>query len=212
MRLLYVFFLSAALGVDALFSGVGYGIKGIRVPLGSLAVIGLVTGTCTVLVMVMSYWLGEFADVHTATTAGAVVLIALGVYRLMLEYLSKGLLPPETGRPVMGRMVRFSIGALVISIMTKPEVADLDQSKHISAGEAILLGGALAVDNMVAASAGSLGGLLPAYTPLVMAFVQVALISVGLYGCARLCNRRRRFRLPYVAGIVLVVLGLLRFF
>jgi putative Mn2+ efflux pump MntP len=94
--------------------------------------------------------------------------------------------------------------------MARPEVADVDESKHIGSMEAVFLGLALGIDNMIAASAASLGGLLPVYTPLAMAAIQVAFISVGVYGSEWLISHRVRFRLPYVSGTVLIVLGLYR--
>jgi putative sporulation protein YtaF len=104
----------------------------------------------------------------------------------------------------------FSIGALVFRIMVKPEAADLDRSRHISPMEAILLGLALGIDNMVAASAASLGGFLPMYAPLAMGVVQASLLAAGIYGCEWLIDHRLRFRLPYVSGTVLITLGLVR--
>lgn len=94
--------------------------------------------------------------------------------------------------------------------MAKSEAADIDRSKHISAVEAMFLGVALGIDNMVATSAANLGEALPTYTPLAMAAVQMAFISTGLYGSERLINHHIRFRLPYLSGAVLVLLGIVR--
>lgn len=210
MKLLYVLFLSTALGMDALVSGVAYGLKGIHVPLGSLIIVGIVTVLCTAIAMGGTYLLGGFIDIHTATIAGAALLVALGAYRLLLDFVTKDIALHEGGHHVVARKLTFSVGALVIRIMAKPEAADIDQSKHISPMEAVFLGLALGVDNMVASSAGTLGGLLPIYTPLAMGAVQVALIAAGIYGCKWLIDHRVRFRLPYLAGTVLVVLGLVR--
>lgn len=210
MKLLYVLFLSTALGMDALVSGVAYGLKGIHVPLGSLIIVGIVTVICTAIAMGGTYLLGGLIDIHAATIAGAALLVALGAYRLLLDFVTKDIALHEGGHHVAARKLTFSVGALVIRIMAKPEAADIDQSKHISPMEAVFLGLALGADNMVASSAGTLGGLLPIYTPIVMGAVQVALIAAGIYGCKWLIDHRVRFRLPYLAGTVLVVLGLVQ--
>lgn len=210
MELLYVLLLSGALGMDALASGAAYGFKGIHMPAASLGMVGAVTALCTAVAMAATYALGGLLDVHVATAVGASVLVLLGIYRLLLDFLTKDTALHNAGRHVHARQLKLSVGELVIRIMAKPEAADVDQSKHIGLAEAAFLGLALGVDNMVAASAGSMGGLLPLYTPLAMGLVQVAFIALGVYGCEWLIDHRVRFRLPYLSGIVLVVLGLAR--
>ena len=198
--------------MDALASGVAYGMKGIHMPLRSLGVVGVVTVICVSLAMLGTHALGQFIDVRIATLTGASLLIALGVYRLLLDYLTKDVTmhEPERHRATISRKLTFSIGALVFRVMVKPEAADLDQSRHISPVEAILLGLALGIDNMVAASAASLGGFLPIYAPLAMGVIQASLLAAGIYGCEWLIDHRVRFRLPYVSGTVLIALGLVR--
>jgi len=212
MKLVYVLFLSVALGMDALASGAAYGIKGIRVPPASLGVVGVVSVVCTAAAMGLTGWLAGSIDLHVAVGIGAAMLVGLGVYRLLLDFLSEEVTPREAGHHLRHRKLTIPVGELVIRIMARPEEADIDRSKHICAGEAALLGVALAVDNMIAVSAGTLGDFLPSYTPLAMGAVQVALISAGTYGCAWLVDHRVRFRLPYLSGATLVVLGLLRLF
>lgn len=210
MNLLYVLFLSSALGMDALASGAAYGLRSIRVPAVSLAIVGFVTVLCTGIAMAGAYALGNLINLEVATIVGASLLIALGFYRGLLDFLTKDSGPHEGSIHLPTRQLKFSVGALVIRIMAKPEVADLDESKHISPSEAVFLGLALGVDNMVAASAGTLGGLLPMYTPLAMGIMQMMFLAAGVYGCQWLVDHRVRFRLPYVAGLVLVVLGVVR--
>lgn len=186
--------------------------KGIHMPLRSLGVVGVVTVICVAIAMLGTHALGQFVDVHIATLTGASLLIALGAYRLLLDYLTKDVAMHEPGHrhPAIPRKLTFSIGTLVFRIMVKPEAADLDRSRHISPMEAILLGLALGIDNMVAASAASLGGLLPIYAPLAMGAAQASLLAAGIYGCEWLIDHRVRFRLPYVSGTVLITLGLVR--
>jgi putative Mn2+ efflux pump MntP len=98
----------------------------------------------------------------------------------------------------------------VITVMATPEEADLDKSKHLSPSEAALLGLALSVDNVVAVTAASLGGLIPSYTPVAMGLVQTALFAAGCYGAVLLVADRIKRRLRYASGAVLVVLGIVR--
>lgn len=206
----YVLLLSIAVSMDAFAAGLAYGLKGIRVRIASLAIIGLVTVLCAWAGMGGTHVAAGFIRPDAATTAGAILLVALGGYRLLLDYLT--LDGPFQGRARLGsgREVKFAVGSLLIDIIAKPEAADIDQSKHIGAGEAVVLGLALGVDNFVAAVAASLGNQLPAYTPLVMGAVQAAFLAAGLYCPARLTRHGPKLRLPYLSGAVLVLLGFIR--
>lgn len=211
MTLLYVFVLSTAVSMDALASGAAYGLRGIHMPMVSLGVVGGITLICTALAIGGTHLLGEHINIHAATIVGAFLLITLGIYRLLLDYLTKDApLHHGPGHQVAAHKLTFLLGNLVIKIMARPEAADVDESRHIGSMEAVFLGLALGIDNIIAASAASLGGLLPVYTPLVMAAIQVAFISAGVYGSEWLISHHMRFRLPYVSGTVLVLLGLYR--
>lgn len=212
MTLFYVLFLSTAVGMDALASGVAYGIKDIEIPFSSLTVIALVTVICAAVGKGGSHLVGGVVSVHTETAAGALLLVALGGYRLLFDYLTKDTFLHESGHRHLPRKLTLSVGGLIVRIMVKPEAADQDASHHISPGEAVMLGIALAVDNMVAASAASLAGRFPLYAPVAMGGVQAVLLAMGVYGAKWLIDHQVRFRFPYVSGTVLIALGLVRLF
>jgi len=210
MSLLYVVLLGVALSLDALVAGVAYGLQSIELPLASLGVTGSVCFLCTAAAMLGAHVLGNVANTRLTAEAGALVLIALGLFALLQEHLSAVVAVDDGNGEVALRQVTFSVGRLVISIMLRPEAADLDHSKVISVVEAIFLGLALGVDNVVATFAAALTGVLPLYTPVVMAIVQVSFISVGFYGVARLISDDLKRRVPYWSGTILIVLGLVR--
>jgi putative sporulation protein YtaF len=179
MHLSYVLLLSIAAGLDSLFAGVAYGLKSIQIPLRSLAVVGLITALGTTLSMVGAHLLGKFIDSRFTLAAAASLLVAIGLFNLLRVYLTHGAAPRETNRTDRARRLIFSIGGLVISIMAKPENADLDDSKSISPGEAVLLSLALGVDNMVVTFAAHLASSLPPYTPLLMGGIQMSFVKLG---------------------------------
>jgi len=212
MSFFFVFFLSGAVSLDALGVGVAYGTRGIHVPAVSLGVVGVVTIVCVAVAMLGAHLLGGWIDVRLATAVGASLLVLLGIYRLLVDFVTtdNDVQPHESMHHATPRRLSFAVGGLVIRIMAKPHAADVDRSKHIDPLEAIFLGLALGIDNMVAASAATLGASLPVYTPFVMAIVQIAFISAGLYGSDYLIKHHARFRLPYIAGTVLILLGAAR--
>jgi putative sporulation protein YtaF len=208
----YVLFLSVVVSMDALVSGLTYGLRGMQLPIASLSIIGIVTIVCTSLALGGAHVAAWFVNPRIATVAGATLLVALGGYRLLLDYLTQDGPSEVRSRSGVGRELEFSVGALLIDIMVKPEAADLDRSMDIGALEAVLLGVALGLDNSVATLAASLGNHLPVYTPLVMGAVQTALIAIGLYVSRRVVIREEKLRLPYLCGAALVILGLVRLF
>lgn len=209
-NLAYILFLSTAASLDALAAGTAYGLKGIYMSVVALAVVCTVTVIGTGLGMVGADLLTRFIGPHVATAVGGVLLVALGTFRALLEYLTESPSPSGAEDEANGRRLSVSIGRLVITVMAKPEAADLDKSRGISPWEAALLGMALGVDNVVATSAASLGGLTPVYTPLAMGVVQTAFFAAGYYGSASLVSDRMKRRLPYVACAVLAILGIVR--
>jgi putative sporulation protein YtaF len=210
MNLFYVLVLGIALSIDGFIAGMAYGLRNIRMPFASLIIVCIITVLCTETAMACAAMLGNFIDPHIAIMLGSLLLILIGMVSLFQEYLTKNVTPYQSDGDVTARKLTFSIGRLVISIMTKPETADVDHSQRISSLEAIFLGLALGVDNMVATFAAALMGSLPLYTPVVMGLVQVIVFSSGVYASTRFVPERLKNRFPYLPGAILIILGLLR--
>ncbi|SDE76390.1 sporulation membrane protein YtaF [Sporomusa acidovorans] len=207
MHLFYVLLLGFAVSLDAFAAGAAYGLKTIKLPVKSLLVIGVITALCTGIAMALACYLGSFINTFFAITAGSMLLIAIGSWNILQEYLSK----KNTCCPqVNSASFSFRIGRIVINIMADPETADMDHSHSISTSEAVLLGLALGIDNMVATFAAALIKPLPIYTPAIMAFIQVFLIAIGIYAASRLASDNLKKRFSYIPGAILIILGLLR--
>ncbi len=208
MSIFYVLLLGLAVSIDAFAAGVAYGIKSIKMPANSLAVIGVITALCTSTAITLAYYLGSFINTSLAVAAGSLLLIAIGAWNIFQEYITKNkkLQGASTDNPSL----KLRIGRIVISIMSDPETADIDRSRSISPSEAILLGLALGIDNMVATFAAALIKPLPLYTPAIMAFIQMLLIAVGISAASRLISDDLRKRFPYVPGAILIILGIIR--
>lgn len=210
MNFLYVLVLGFAVSLDSFAAGVAYGLKNIRMTGKSLVIVGVVTAACTALAMFCAGILGQFLDVHIAVFTGSLLLVCLGAISLFQEYLTKNVSAYEIDGEITAGKLTFSLGKLVISIMVRPETADIDHSKSISPVEAIFLGLALGIDNMVATFAAGLMGLLPLYTPLLMGVIQMAFIVVGSLASSRLVSESWKQKFPYLPGTILILIGLIR--
>jgi len=210
MNIFYAALLGLAVSIDGFIAGAAYGLKNIKMPFGSLLIVGMVTVICTITAMLGASYLDQLINPHLAILCGSLLLIALGLLSLFQEYLTKDVAVYEADGEITARKLTISLGRLVISIMAKPETADVDHSKRISSTEAIFLGLALGVDNMVATFAAALMGFLPLYTPLLMGVIQITVIAAGVYASSRILSDRLKKRFPYLPGAILILLGLLR--
>lgn len=204
MGLFYIILLATAVSIDALAAGTAYGTKNIRVPLFSLIIIGTITGLLTVGAMVSAQFVGEVINSSLLAGLGAVLLIALGFWNIMIEYLSR-----ITNK--YDKQSTQSLGSMIIDVMAQPEMADSDKSNSISYIEAIYLGIALGMDNMLATfAAACMLGNLPAYTPLIMAGAQTILIVLGIQVATYCIPHTVKNGLPYMPGFLLIIIGLVR--
>lgn len=209
MELYYILFLGLAVSIDGFFAGVAYGIKQIKVPFLSLLAIGTVTLLCTGFASYGSSTLAVYLHPMFTTIIGSLLLIGIGFSGILRQFFAKPELPQECNMP---KNFTFSIGKIVISIMAKPERADMDKSNRLNTIEAILLGIALGIDNMVATFAAGLVETLPIYTPIMMCVIQTILVYAGMVIAERITTNKIKERLSYAPGIVLICLGLLRLF
>jgi putative sporulation protein YtaF len=210
MNLFYVLLLGFAVSIDGFVAGVAYGLKNIRMPMASLAIVGVVASILTSIAMVCAYVLGKFINTHIAIIVGAALLISLGLWSIFQQYLTKDIPSYELDGEVTARKLTFSIGRLVISIMAKPETADVDRLGVISSLEAVFLGLAVGLDAMIGTFAAALMGALPLYTPIVVGVIHMIFIAAGCYSSSRYISESLKKRFPYLPGTLLIILGLLR--
>ncbi|TWH46653.1 manganese efflux pump [Sporomusa sp. KB1] len=210
MSIFYVLLLGLAVSIDGFVAGIAYGLKNICMPFTSLSIVGVVAGICTAIAMVMAYLVGQFINTDVAIAMGALLLIMLGLWSLFQQYITKDIASYEMAGEITARKLTFSLGRLVISIMAKPETADVDKLGIISPLEAVFLGFAVGADAMVGTFAAALMGPLPFYTPLAIGVIHMLCIATGFYSSQKLISERMKKRFPYLPGALLILLGILR--
>lgn len=211
MDLFYVILLGIAVSIDGFVAGLAYGLKNIRMPILSLGIVGLVTSLCAGIALFCAYFLGKFVPTGIAIATGALLLILLGVWSLFQQYLQGSLSPAELpAKNSPSPKITISFGRLIISIMAKPETADIDKLGIISPLEAVFLGLAVAVDAMVGIFGAALMGPLPMYTPLAIGIIHMVCIASGCYSSAHFVSPKIKKRFPYLPGTLLILLGILR--
>ena len=210
MDLFYVIMLGIAVSIDGFVAGSAYGLKNIRMPWQSLLIVFAVTGICSTFAMLCAYLLAQLMNTHLALVIGAILLILLGLWSVFQQYLTKNIPSYEADGEVTAKKLTFSVGRLVISIVAKPETADVDKLGIISPLEAVFLSLAVGLDGMIGTFAAALMGPLPLYTPLIVGFIHMICVYGGCLTASRLISDSMKERLPYFPGMLLILMGLLR--
>ncbi|WP_459499163.1 sporulation membrane protein YtaF [Bacillus sp. C1] len=197
--------LAFTLSLDSCSVGLTYGLRSVRIPLKSILIIGM----CSAAVMLVSMGLGHMiAKVFSpviATRIGGVVLVAIGAWVLYQFFRSKQDEPQQEEK--IWKLEIASLG-LVIQILRKPTVADVDKSGTISGGEALLLGTALSLDSFGAGIGASLLGYTPVITAVLVAVMSSLFLFIGMRLGTVLSNMRWLQKFTFLPGILLIIIGI----
>ncbi|WP_248924733.1 sporulation membrane protein YtaF [Paenibacillus hamazuiensis] len=219
--LLSLLFLAFAVSLDGFGVGVTYGLRKIRIPLLSVAIISCCSGAIIFTSMQIGVYLSRFLPPVYAKVAGAVILIGIGVWALyqltrQKQEEAEEQAPEEASPPDAVPSVRQVISielkrlGLVIQILRTPSIADVDRSGNISASEATLLGLALSLDAFGAGIGAALIGFAPLLTSAVIALASGTFLAAGLrvgFMYAELSWVRKLSVLP---GCVLIIMGIMK--
>lgn len=211
---------AVAVSVDGLVVGAAYGLRRIRVPAGSLAIIGAVSGLLVTAAMAGGGWLAGMLGNAAAARLGAGLFLALGLGLTWRAWRSDGRGPsgafpaapsrtaaPPPEAPLV--LVRVRPLGLIIQIWRDPPAADVDRSGRLEGLEAAALGFILALDAVAAGLGMALNGGGFLFAALVGP-VQVAFVSLGARFGVRAAGEVRSRVMDFAPGGILLVVGLLR--
>ncbi|MFO7265531.1 MAG: sporulation membrane protein YtaF [Limnochordales bacterium] len=210
--------LACALSVDGLAVGAAFGLRRIRVPFWSLAIVGLCSAACFFAAAALGAAVAGAAGWRAPHRIGSVVLIVLGLWNIGKGWAenraaaearapASGLAAGGAVRPLASVRIR-SLG-IVVHVLREPVRADVDRSGGIDAREAVLLGAALGLDALGAGFGAALIGVHPG-AALLVAGAQMLMTWLGLrLGRAGASGRlgEKGFLVP---GVILILLGLLQ--
>lgn len=167
-----------AVSLDGFGVGITYGIQKIKVPIIALLIIMLCSGIIVYTSMVIGDLLSIFITHEFAKIIGGSILILLGLFSFVNIIRSK----LKKSRMDQPELVQATKMDHLRTVITTPNNADLDRSGSISAGEAFLLGLALALD----AFGAGIGASMLGYSPLLTAFLTACMSGFFLYFGMRL--------------------------
>ncbi|TCS96725.1 putative sporulation protein YtaF [Hazenella coriacea] len=215
---LSIFWLAFAVSLDSFGVGTTYGLRKMKIPLLSTLIIGICSGIVIGASMLLGGWLTQWLSPKFANQLGAMILIGLGIWTIVNGVLHKrneGTTHIELKKsqpPTQVWAWEFRSLGLVISVLRTPMVADVDRSGSISSMEACLLGVALSLDAFGAGLGAAFIGLSPMYVACTITVTSALFLRLGMWFGLRWGHKLWGFMLPYLPGICMILIGVVRFF
>lgn len=210
-----VFVVALAVSLDGFGVGVMYGLRKIRIPFLSIAIISICSGIVIFASMYIGSVLLKFLSHTVADIIGACILILIGmwaVYQISTQKNPEPRVPTERDpdKPILH--IELKRMGFVIEVLRTPSKADVDRSGNISAAEAALLGAALSLDAFGAGIGAALIGLSPILTALVITFASGLFLTLGLKTGHLFSGVKLLRRFSLLPGIILIILGIVKLF
>ncbi|MHB1653953.1 MAG: manganese efflux pump [Desulfitobacteriaceae bacterium] len=228
------FLMAIALSLDGFGVGLTYGLRRIRIPVGSLLVIAFCTVVAMGVSMLFGHWVMFWLKFFPAQMVGALILLGLGSFQL-LQALRRskqgsagdsgesesGLSEEETVPAMASSTIVMSDGplrmepilrinlhflGLVIQVLRTPALADVDHSGGISLYESVLLGSALAMDAFASGIGAALAGMSLSVI-VIVALTQLGMLRLGQELAGKIPEVLLE-KADFLPGAVLILVGL----
>lgn len=204
--IIQILLFSVSICTDAFVASLAYGAGGIRIPLRSAAVIGGV-GSCVLGVAVAgSGLIARILPPGVPAALGAILLLLIGAVTLCESTVKRYLEKRQ-----QKKRLRFKLAGIqfMLEVYLDETRADRDQSKALSAKEALYLAAALSVDSLGAGL--GLGLLSVPLLPLMgVAFLLGCAAVLGGHWLGGRVQKISGRDLSWLSGAILILLGALR--
>lgn len=205
MHILSIIMLGIAANLDNLGIGLAYGIRRIRIPLGSNLIIAGISGLSTAFTGFGGHLLSQMMPDGLGNILGGGLVITVGIWTIAYYYRDnkKNIAFSNPDEEINVQNLKM--------IVREPHKADLDYSGHISAKEAILLGIALAMNAMATGLGAGMTGINVLGITISVIFFSLLTISCGDYMGKQYASVLGD-KSTLVAGIMLIVVGIYEIF
>ncbi|ADQ07938.1 protein of unknown function DUF204 [Caldicellulosiruptor hydrothermalis 108] len=209
MNIYQFFVVILSLNIDALFFGVAFGTKGIKILTKSKLIIFFTSTIITTVSFFMGKWFGKFLEPQLSSHLGAVFMIIIGIALVIRTLIEK-----KNNTPLPKTLVSFSLKSLglTVKVIKEPLLSDFDSSGTIEPVEAFLVALALSFDGLSASFSLGLSNLANIEQILLIPVFQFIAISAGNVFAYFFKTFRKSLIANYIPGIVLIVLGIYNLF
>lgn len=201
------FFLVLALSLDTFTAGVALGTQKITVPFRSVLAISLTCSASLWLAISLGGWIGNWISPRTGAVIGCIILVMMGSVRLfdgVIKELLRRCCENKEGMVFYRKNLKIFLQVCVDSAQ-----ADFNRSQSLSVPEAISLAVALSVDGL---AAGVGAGILDVSHWLIFLIAMLINLFAVHLGCRTgiRFSRKHEQDISWVAGVLLIVLGLIK--
>lgn len=201
------FFLVLALSLDTFTAGVALGTQKITVPFQSVLAISLTCSASLWLAISLGGWIGNWISPRTGAVIGCIILVMMGSVRLfdgVIKELLRRCCENKEGMVFYRKNLKIFLQVCVDSAQ-----ADFNRSQSLSVPEAISLAVALSVDGL---AAGVGAGILDVSHWLIFLIAMLINLFAVHLGCRTgiRFSRKHEQDISWVAGVLLIVLGLIK--
>jgi putative sporulation protein YtaF len=200
--------LAFAVSLDSFSVGFTYGLRNMKIPVKSIAIIAACSAIILMSAMMIGDILESFFSPQMAEKLGGAVLILIGAW-ILYQFFR----PDKTGMLHHEKIIfNFEIESLgiVINILKKPLSADFDRSGTINGIEAIMLGLALSLDAFGAGIGAAMIGFSPGYLALAAAAMSTIFVYSGMKIGSYFSASEWMQRFSFIPGILLIIIGVLK--
>lgn len=206
---LSLFLLAFAVSMDGFGVGMTFGMKNMKIPYKSIAVISLCSAFSLATGTMIGDFIGQVVSREAAEMTGGIILILLGAW-MLVQYL-KPEKPIQADLPDTEKLIfNFEIKSIgvAVNILQKPMSADFDRSGTINGIEALVLGFALSLDAFGAGIGAAMAGFSPFILAVCIAVMSFLFIWAGLQSGRLLATRKTVQHLSFLPGIMLILIGI----
>ncbi|WP_138415369.1 sporulation membrane protein YtaF [Aquibacillus sediminis] len=199
--------LAFAVSLDSFMVAFTYGLRKMILPTRSILIISLIAGVTFFVAMAIGTYISSFLSVKVAEQIGGSVLIFIGVW-VIYQFFKTDNSRNESDPTIL--KLEIKAFGIVIQILKKPMVADIDQSGKITGIEAFLLGLALSLDSFGAGIGAAMLGFSPFYAAIGIGLTTGLFLSIGLKSGYLFSYWHWLQRLTFIPGIILILIGILK--
>lgn len=201
--------LAFAVSVDGFSVGFTYGLRKLKLPYRSLVIIATCSAVFFLAAMGVGSMIESVVSPIVAEKLGGIILIVIGFWIVFQSQEAKTKV--NNGNKDY-TIVHFEIKSLgiVIQVLEKPTVADLDKSGTITGIEALILGIALSLDAIGAGISAALLGYSPFFMSLSVAMMSSIFVLSGMKFGLLFSKLKWIEKFSILPGCLLMLIGVLK--
>ncbi|MDQ0220092.1 sporulation membrane protein YtaF [Peribacillus cavernae] len=206
---LQLLFLAFAVSIDGFSVGLTFGMRNMKIPFKSIAVISCCSALSLGIAMMVGEFIGQFISTAAAEKTGGIILIILGCWVLYQYFRPEKQIEDQVTEKVIFNFEIKSLG-VAINILQKPLTADFDKSGTINGVEALVLGFALSLDAFGAGIGAAMLGISPFILSICIAIMSSLFIFAGLLSGKILSSSKLVQRMSFLPGVLLMIIGFMK--